>query len=600
MNPKADFRWQDTAIFRMLTETIPVLVYVYQGDKVIYVNSAVEKSLGYTREEMVQKNFWDICTPEYQELIRTRGHARLRGEEVPTNYEFQIVKKSGEAIWVDVFFARTEVRGQPMSIVGAYDITEKKRLQEQLKDAYGELELRVQQRTAELRQVVQELTTLNQNMNSVLDNMSDGVMLVFNNGECQFLNPVAERNWKEVLPQIKDKVKEAVLSLGSPKIAQMLSDHIPFKDEEIIMTTSRGPIHFVASGTPIVNDQGFVDRGLIIIRPIQEVHQLVNRFAGAQASYTFDDIITRNPTMMDTIQQARQAASGSSNVLIQGESGTGKEMFAQAIHLASARRRGPFVAVNCGALPRDLVGSELFGYAEGAFTGAKKGGNPGKFELASGGTLFLDEIGDMPFEQQATLLRVIQEKCLTRIGGHQVIPVNVRVICATNQDLYTEMRKGNFRQDLYYRLNVISLHIPPLRQRIEDVPYLVEYFLTKAGQPLAHCRHMDEFTHYSWPGNVRELQNVIERMLHHGHPSSACNLLDFVDKDTPGSAPLPPARERITLMEAHQVSRQQIADLEKKEILRKLEEHNGNISQVARDMKISRSTLYKKMKSYRL
>ena len=162
------------------------------------------------------------------------------------------------------------------------------------------------------------------------------------------------------------------------------------------------------------------------------------------------------------------AAVSMSNVLLEG-SGTGKEVFAQAIHSESQRRNGPFVAVNCGAIPRELIGSELFGYTEGAFTGARKGGKLGKFELATGGTLFLDEIGDMPLEQQVSLLRVLQEKNITRIGDSRIIPVDVRVICATNKNLWQEVEAGNFRADLYYRLNVINITIPPLRQRQEDI-----------------------------------------------------------------------------------------------------------------------------------
>jgi transcriptional regulator with PAS, ATPase and Fis domain len=224
--------------------------------------------------------------------------------------------------------------------------------------------------------------------------------------------------------------------------------------------------------------------------------------------------------MRETVEVARMAARSSSNVLIEGESGTGKELFAQAIHNASRRSAGAFVAVNCGAIPRELIASELFGYSEGAFTGAKKGGNPGKFELADGGTLFLDEIGDMPLEQQVALLRVIQDKSISRIGSNQVIPVDVRIICATNKNLLELMQTGRFRQDLYYRLNVINLRILPLRERKEDIPLLFEHFLQQMNQD---CRSIipNDFTErllsYDWPGNVRELQNTVERIIHLEH-----------------------------------------------------------------------------------
>jgi len=218
--------------------------------------------------------------------------------------------------------------------------------------------------------------------------------------------------------------------------------------------------------------------------------------------------------------RSKAAAGSDSTILLLGESGTGKDVFAQAIHNASGRNRGPFVAINCGAIPRELIASELFGYTEGAFTGAKRGGSPGKFELADGGTLFLDEIGEMPAELQTTLLRVLEQKTVTRIGGTEVIPVNVRIIAATNKDLSKEVVRGTFRQDLYYRLNVVSIRLAPLRERKEDIIPLARHFIghlsAKLGkEPLKLENKVTSLIQsYCWPGNVRELQNVVERALH--------------------------------------------------------------------------------------
>ena len=316
---------------------------------------------------------------------------------------------------------------------------------------------------------------LNRNLNNVVNNMSDGVIIVNRSGEIELLNHVFEQNWGALLDRIKMNLKEDILKGKIAFINDMFDRRIPFQDEEFIFFASGKQIHILASGTPIVDEEGVVSSGLLILRPIKDVHKLVNRFSGAKASFRFENIITGNRTMQELIDNAKMAASNTSNVLIEGESGTGKELFAQAIHNSSQRSKEPFIAINCGAIPRDLIGSELFGYAEGAFTGARKGGNPGKFELASGGTVFLDEIGDMPLEQQAALLRVIQEKSITRIGGTQAIPVDVRIICATNKDLQTEMHHGRFRKDLYYRLNVILLRFR-LRERKEDIRLLVNHF----------------------------------------------------------------------------------------------------------------------------
>ncbi len=235
-----------------------------------------------------------------------------------------------------------------------------------------------------------------------------------------------------------------------------------------------------------------------------------------QAKYTFEDIITQDYHMMYVIDTAKRAANSNSTICIIGESGTGKEYFAHAIHNASKRKFGTFVKLNCSAIPSNLMESELFGYEGGAFTGATKSGKIGKFELANGGTIFLDEIGTMPLEMQSKLLRVLEEREFERIGGHEKIEVDVRVISATNEDLKTLVSEGKFREDLYYRLDVVSLSIPPLKARHGDVPLLSKKILADFCQTYDDCpkSFSTEVTRrlesYRWPGNVRELRNVIE------------------------------------------------------------------------------------------
>jgi transcriptional regulator with PAS, ATPase and Fis domain len=379
---------------------------------------------------------------------------------------------------------------------------------------------------------------------------------------------------------------------------------------ELMLDTAAGHIYCVSSGKPILDDQGTLNGGVILLRPMEKVQRLVNRFSGAQANFHFRHIIGNSAEIRETVRLASHATSTMSTVLLQGESGTGKEVFAQAIHNRSARRKGPFVAVNCGAIPRELIASELFGYAEGAFTGAKRGGRPGKFELASGGTLFLDEIGDMPLDQQVALLRVLQDKKITRVGGDMMIPVDIRIICATNRDLKQEIEKGRFREDLYYRLNVITIEVPPLRRRREDIPLLVDYFLKNIGRDWGveiesvEPEVMEYLTRYEWPGNVRELQNVVERMI------------SMADGNTIGLNLLPPeiynandlanSQEKVVPVRMGRLSRERqnrkqlLAEKESQEILALLTKHGGNVSQVARDMGVSRNTLYRKMKQYNI
>jgi transcriptional regulator with PAS, ATPase and Fis domain len=261
-------------------------------------------------------------------------------------------------------------------------------------------------------------------------------------------------------------------------------------------------------------------------------------------------------------------------------------------------------------MPRELIGSELFGYAEGAFTGARKGGKPGKFELASGGTIFLDEIGDMPIDQQGALLRVLQEKKITRIGGLRDIPIDVRVVCATNKDLSDEMRKGNFRSDLFYRLNVINIKIPPLRERPGDILLLFKHFLNDLHAPVDQSFEdidpevINCLLRYKWPGNVRELQNVVERMVNamNGTTIEIENLPMEIREWRPASEcpPLPNVSKNqdsdVTMDQARELGKQLSTDMEKNQIIDLLKQYGGNVSRVAREMSISRPTLYKKMR----
>lgn len=721
-NHSFEFVWGNTD-FRQFADKLSVIIFAFYEDKYVYVNPAFEQALGYSSEEMLQKNVWDICHPDYQELVCYRARARLRGEEVPSNYEIRAIRKDGSDLWVDVFFNITRIGGKTISIVGAYDITERKRLQEalaqseakyravveeqreliirylpegqitfmnnafcrqfnidsdtmlgtqiasrlfgqqpgvltevreslksgqpfcvleqEIKPANGEstwlewvfsglknengdifeyqavgrditerkktqqmlqeardrLELSVQERTEELNRKNMELTLLNHNLNMVIMNMSDGVFIIHRSGSFEWLNPGLKKTWGNIYRDLEEHFQVWVSDENNQYMQRLFVKGESFQDEEISVPSQGVTLRFLASGTPTLAEQGVIDSAVLILRPIKNVHHLVNRFSGSTARFRFEDIVTCNPQMKETIEVARMAARSSSNVLIEGESGTGKELFAQAIHNASKRSAGPFVAVNCGAIPRELIASELFGYSEGAFTGAKKGGNPGKFELADGGTLFLDEIGDMPLEQQVALLRVIQEKSVSRIGSNQVIPVDVRIICATNKNLLELMQTGRFRQDLYYRLNVINLRILPLRERKEDIPLLFQHFLQQMSQEGSQLSQQDIIEHllsYDWPGNVRELQNVVERFVHLEH------MPDRSWHHHIGQTLLPTRQNdggNLSIQQAHARYKNEQLEKQRQQIVRLLEVHQGNVSKVAKEMGISRSTMYRKMKS---
>jgi len=307
--------------------------------------------------------------------------------------------------------------------------------------------------------------------------------------------------------------------------------------------------------------------------------------------YVFSSIISQNPSFRKMVQLAEKASCVDSTILITGETGTGKEVLAQSIHNNSRRKEQVFYSVNCGAMPKELIAAELFGYEGGAFTGAQKGGKTGKFEAANGGTLFLDEIGDMPLELQVYLLRVLEEGLITRIGSHKTVPVDVRVICATNKDLQQEMELGRFRRDLYYRINSIEIFLPPLRDRREDIPLLAKHFLQCFNN---NCRlspdAVEKLSEYSWPGNVRELKNIIER---------AAFLCDGAII-TANDLCLPEKKQVIRSYSAKPVSATPVQELCPEIISQVLRECRGNMSLAARRLQISRMTLYRKIKKYGL
>ncbi len=321
--------------------------------------------------------------------------------------------------------------------------------------------------------------------------------------------------------------------------------------------------------------------------------------------YSFARIIGQSESLGKAIARAKRASASHSTVLIQGETGTGKELFAQSIHRESPRKDGPFVAINCAAIPKELVESELFGYEEGSFTGAKRGGSVGKFEAAQGGTLFLDEIGDMSLAAQTTLLRVLQEKLITRVGGRKIIPVDVRVIAATHRSLERAVEQGTFRKDLYYRLNVVNIQIPPLRDRAEDSLLLAGYFLRKycaeLGRPGLQLSPEAgrRFLSYNWPGNIRELENTIEGLV---------NIIDgpeILPEHLPAGMRdcVPAASQAYSLLAAQEKGQKvviSLREMEKTAILRALESCRGNISAAAQILGIGRNTLHRKLKEYDL
>ena len=353
--------------------------------------------------------------------------------------------------------------------------------------------------------------------------------------------------------------------------------------------------------TPMYSRKRFTG-AILTLREIQRINRLANHVMGNKASYSFDDIITQSSAVFSQIKMMKGIASTDCCVLIEGESGTGKELFAHALHNAGNRRTGPFVAVNCSSLPRSLVASELFGYEKGAFTGARSEGNPGKFELADGGTSFLDEIGELPLEIQATLLRVLDNHRVVRIGGKSEKLLDVRVVAASNRNLYQEVKNGNFRNDLYCRINVLKFDIPPRRDRDGDTLLLAQIFLDQMnqkqeqGQKSFSEEFMSALCRYDWPGNVRELQNVVVRAFY----ASAGKTIMM--NDLPQHILTEIARKKME-QEPHpqlETHAEDLRSFERQKIVEALAENGGDVIKAGVQLGLSKSTIYRRIRQYQI
>ena len=434
----------------------------------------------------------------------------------------------------------------------------------------------------------------NQYLKTVIESIAAGVVAIDAQGRIREINTEGAKILAIDSQTARGKDIQQ-LTDGQPFLKQVVEGGKPVADVETVIDTKRGRIHCHTSARPIIQEDGRIVGAVATLKESKRLHRVVNQITGAEARFTFDDIIGEDSALRRAVHLAQVAARGMSTVLIQGESGTGKEMFAQAIHNATAAGQ-PFVAVNCAAIPETLIESELFGYEGGAFTGASRSGRPGKFELANGGTIFLDEIGEMPLNIQTSLLRVLQERCFERIGGIRSVPINVRVIAATNKNLAVEARKGNFRRDLFYRLNVFKIDIPPLRERLADIPLLVGYFTAQLAARLGKTVRgvslpvQKKLQTFHWPGNVRQLENVIERAVNlaDGDIIEESHLPDSLQEETAGDVDRPPV-----------VHPANIADIEKGAIIEALR-RCGERQKAARSLGISRSTLYRRLKKYGL
>ncbi|MCT4566169.1 MAG: sigma 54-interacting transcriptional regulator [Maledivibacter sp.] len=443
-------------------------------------------------------------------------------------------------------------------------------------------------------------------LNTILDTFNEWYIVVDKNGLITMMSKAYKEfvgcpnpEGKHVTDVIENTrmhivIKTGIMEVGEiqeVKGSRMIAMRIPLKKD--------GRIIGAVGKTMFKDVSDLVSLSKKISKLEKEIEYYKNELADKRvAKYTFENLVGDSSSMNDVKALAKKSAKTNSNVLILGESGTGKELFAHALHNASGRNLGPFVKINCAAIPAELLESELFGYEEGAFTGAKKGGKKGKFELANGGTILLDEIGDMPLTMQAKLLRVLQEKEVERLGGNILKNIDVRIIASTNKDLEKLVRKNEFREDLFYRLNVMVIKLPALRERKEDIEALANDLKMKIANRLGLYVEgisqdaIEYLKSYDWPGNIRELENVIER---------AINLLDtdLIIKSKHLPSRITRKKSKTYLM-GNRSLKNIVEEVEKEVIIGCLEKTNGNKNKAAKLLGISRVGLYKKIDRYAL
>lgn len=468
----------------------------------------------------------------------------------------------------------------------------------------------------EVQELAEEITNLKEirgMLEAIFNSTQDAISVVDQNGIGVMINPAYTHITGYTSKDVIGKMCTVDFSEGESVHLKVLATGKAVKGARLKVGVNRKEV--LVEAAPIM--VGDALRGSVaVIHDLSEINRLILELDQAkqlirnlEAKYTFSDIKGKHSTILNAIEKAKLAAVTPATVVLRGESGTGKELFAHAIHNASERKYSQFVRVNCAAISETILESELFGYEEGAFTGASKGGKKGLFERAHGGTIFLDEIGEISLNMQTKLLRVLQEKEIVRVGGTKAIPIDVRVISATNLDLEKAVEQGRFRKDLYYRIHVFPISIPPLKDHKEDVRELAEFFVVKYNQEFGRNvsdlsdEAMEVMLSYDWPGNVRELENFIGRALINMKITETTILkrhlpnLDFSGPDVHPATKVvthsAPKHPTATMAEVVEKAEQQA-------IVEALEASGGNREQAARLLEVSLRTLYYKIQKYQL
>ncbi|MEH7383101.1 sigma-54-dependent Fis family transcriptional regulator [Bacillus sp. JJ1533] len=570
---------QKVMVDLILDSTHDGMIVIDINSQVILLNNSASRMIGVTKEEAVGKHIYE-CIPDSRlpEILSTRA--------IEVNQEF--VLENGRKI----ITTRIPMVNESGMLLGAFavfkDITEVVNLAEEITN-------------------LKEIQTM---LEAIIQSSDEAISVVDENGRGILINRAYTRITGLEKEQVIGKPANADISEGESMHMQVLKTRRPVRGARMKVGPHEKDV--IVNVAPVIVD-GKLKGSVGVIHDVSEISQLTSELNRArhiirslEAKYTFDDIIGSSEEMEFAIEQAKLGAKTPATVLLRGESGTGKELFAHAIHNESKRKYNKFVRVNCAAISESLLESELFGYEEGAFSGAKRGGKRGIFEEANNGSIFLDEIGELSLNTQAKLLRVLQEREIMRVGGTKSIPIDVRIIAATNVNLEKGIGNGTFREDLYYRINKIPIQIPSLRMRKQDIKPLAEHLLVKINQD--YGRTVEGLTEeainylysYDWPGNVRELENVLgravifmnyqERLIDVKHIQPLHNMLE----KTPATLKLPqteikdvPLSDLVEKYEAKVIS--EVLDL-----------NGGNKTAAAKSLGISLRSLYYKLEKYNL
>lgn len=579
------FRLSNRELEVILNSTHDGMIAVDRDGLITIFNAAAARITGLDSDDMIGKRAQDVIPNTRLHVVLETGQAELNQQQVLGG--------------VKIITNRVPVRDADGNVIGAVAV---------FRDI------------SEVISLAEEITNLRQIqslLEAIINSTQDAISVVDENGMGLLINPAYTRLTGLTEEDVIGKPATTDIAEGESMHMKVLRTRLPVRGARMKVGPRKKEV--IVHAAPIIVDDE-LKGSVAVIHDTSEIRRLTEELDRAkrlirrlEAKYTFDDIVGVSPKMARAIEQARRVAATPVTVLLRGESGTGKELFAHAIHNASDRARGQFIRVNCTAIVDTLLESELFGYEEGAFTGARRGGKRGLFEEANGGTIFLDEVGATNLALQAKLLRVLQEKEVVRVGDTRPIPVDVRVIAATNTDLEKAVREGRMREDLYYRLNVVPIFIPPLRERIEDIPLLCHSLIRRFNQ--AYGRNvsriseeaLDILTEYDWPGNVRELENVLSRAIINMHYSEVEILpghLPALGRFQQGpqatqvnaQAEVPTGEKRFA--QGIPRLREAVERAERRAIMRALEAAGGNKTAAAKLLGIGLRSLYYKIKRY--